>query len=327
MSSLDVVGSEGLTSDSKPQEDTEPYAISNTNPILKPFSLIECEKGYWILPRSGTTLRPSTDDRGVESWIFSLRESRVSLTLTPESDVASRMIETYGLICGASQAKWNRESLSWKTSQVSLVDLKPMDFRSSESSNRWVMSFSNELYLPEASELHTYENESSLSAFGLPTITASDASQGAVIGEQDTFYQTPKGRWRKINKKGTDGSAGLARELLLNLPTPSASDAEGGATETATWKNGRMIRVSDTTGTEFGAKLRDLAKTHEQFCPPSMPSNKSEALKNSSEDPIYLNPSFGEAMMGFPIDWSALSESETLSFLKSLAKSRSKSKP
>jgi hypothetical protein len=37
----------------------------------------------------------------------------------------------------------------------------------------------------------------------------------------------------------------------------------------------------------------------------------SEALRTCEGDPIYLNPSFAEAMMGFPPKWTDLDASET----------------
>jgi hypothetical protein len=44
------------------------------------------------------------------------------------------------------------------------------------------------------------------------------------------------------------------------LPTPTASDVEGGVSNPnqITQKNGRFVRTSNNTGTEFGAKLRDV---------------------------------------------------------------------
>lgn len=45
-------------------------------------------------------------------------------------------------------------------------------------------------------------------------------------------------------------------------------------------------------------------------------SRMSEGLRTSLEDPIYLNPSFGELAMGFPIGWTDLSASETPSIQK-----------
>jgi hypothetical protein len=96
----------------------------------------------------------------------------------------------------------------------------------------------------------------------LPTAVASDATTGAIIGKNDKFVITKTGMPRKINQNGTDGSVGLARLGKLGmLPTPLASDIEGGICNPnqISIKNGRYIRTSNT-GTEFGAKLRDVAQ-------------------------------------------------------------------
>jgi hypothetical protein len=58
----------------------------------------------------------------------------------------------------------------------------------------------------------------------LSTPTASDATQGAVIGKKDKFYRLPSGRMRKINGNGVDGSIGLAREIALTS-TSSQEDS------------------------------------------------------------------------------------------------------
>ena len=42
----------------------------------------------------------------------------------------------------------------------------------------------------------------------------------------------------------------------------------------------------------------------------------SEGLRTCSEDPIYLNPYFAEAAMGFPIGWTELKPAAMQSFLK-----------
>ncbi len=76
------------------------------------------------------------------------------------------------------------------------------------------------------------------------------------------------------------------------LPTPVASDVEGGVSDPRQIKNKgtRWVRVSDNTSTEFGAKLRDVA----------------QMLPNTDGKTSQLNPLFVEEMMGFPKNWTAL---------------------
>ena len=54
----------------------------------------------------------------------------------------------------------------------------------------------------------------------LPTATKSDATVGGIIGKDDKFKVTKTGTLRKINRKGIDGSIGLARYAKM-WPTPT----------------------------------------------------------------------------------------------------------
>jgi hypothetical protein len=70
---------------------------------------------------------------------------------------------------------------------------------------------------------------------------------------------------KKEQRFGNSGT--LAQEVQTGfiyqrgmLPTPTASDVEGGVSNPnqISQKNGRFVRTSNNTGTEFGAKLRDV---------------------------------------------------------------------
>jgi hypothetical protein len=69
------------------------------------------------------------------------------------------------------------------------------------------------------------------------------------------------------------------------LPTPTASDQYNGHKVGITYKNKRFIRTSQTTGTEFGAKLTDFYQ-----------------LVNGRN----LHPNFAEWMMNYPLEWTDL---------------------
>jgi len=69
------------------------------------------------------------------------------------------------------------------------------------------------------------------------------------------------------------------------LPTPTASDQFNGNTKGIEYRNKRIIRTSQTTGTEFGAKLTDFYR-----------------LING----VNLHPNFAEWMMGWPQGWTDL---------------------
>jgi hypothetical protein len=69
------------------------------------------------------------------------------------------------------------------------------------------------------------------------------------------------------------------------LPTPTASDQYNGNKIGISKKNKRIIRTSQTTGTEFGAKLTDFY-----------------VLINGRN----LHPRFAEWMMNWPLEWTDL---------------------
>lgn len=79
-----------------------------------------CRKAPWLLRLYGRMPRPSTARRGVESWIASLRESRVRETASPESESSKTTRVTSGLTRGASFGTWDRSSSFWRTCQGSL---------------------------------------------------------------------------------------------------------------------------------------------------------------------------------------------------------------
>jgi hypothetical protein len=80
-----------------------------------------------------------------------------------------------------------------------------------------------------------------------------------------------------------------AKEFGL-LPTPVASDSKGQTKNTIQYKNKRFVRVSQTTGTEFGARL----------------SGAYHLMTGN-----ILPTSFSEWMMGWPLGWTDLKPLET----------------
>ena len=103
--------------------------------------------------------------------------------------------------------------------------------------------------------------------------------QDGVCWEQRTLEQTIRGT-----------ESGL---LEQTFPTPVASDYKGGKSNTVHYKNQRFVRISNTTSTEFGAKL-------------------SAAYHLMTGNPLPEN--FSEWMMGWPLGWTDLKPLETDKF-------------
>jgi hypothetical protein len=163
----------------------------------------------------------------------------------------------------------------------------------------------------------------------LPTPMASDGTVSEVVSPDDTYYRTKGGTIRKVTRHGVDGTAGLPRTIQhipLMLPTPTAANAEGGDANTGTQvRDGRFVRVSESTGQVFGAKLNCAIHELRQVLPtPTSRDHKGprklETTVSKGRNPQTndlessllhglgigwkLQPSFVEWMMGYPQGWT-----------------------
>tara|TARA_Y100001938_G_scaffold114998_1_gene158146 strand:+ start:50 stop:637 length:588 start_codon:yes stop_codon:yes gene_type:complete len=98
-----------------------------------------------------------------------------------------------------------------------------------------------------------------------------------------------------ILEQHTNVTDGICLEFL---PTPTASDIDGGVAKDVQFKNGSFFRVNDK-GERWGVKLRDavlgyIIKNGEQ-----LNTNLTQTGEN-----MMLNPQFSELLMGFPLDWT-----------------------
>tara|TARA_Y100001937_G_scaffold31558_1_gene45191 strand:- start:320 stop:724 length:405 start_codon:yes stop_codon:yes gene_type:complete len=105
-----------------------------------------------------------------------------------------------------------------------------------------------------------------------------------------------------------------------SLPTPTASDVEGGVAKDVQHKNGNFFR-ENKEGVRWGVKLRDAVSILPKSLPtPSAHEHKYSMSKEDHQSgtclaamarkdrlsaptgkPMSLNPAFVEEMMGYPI--------------------------
>ena len=102
-----------------------------------------------------------------------------------------------------------------------------------------------------------------------------------------------------------------------SLPTPTASDVEGGIAKDVQYKNGRFFR-ENKKGVRWGVKLRDAlhslptptardykgrtsAKWNEKYGPKVLPD-----VLTQTGDHMSVSPYFLEEVMGYPIGWTEL---------------------
>ena len=123
------------------------------------------------------------------------------------------------------------------------------------------------------------------------------------------------------------------------LPTPRASDMEGGTIKDAKFKNGSFYR-ENKKGEKFGIKLRDAVSIlptpraaigmgmklskgmanleHKKYLETEIAADlhKSGEVQNTDStqtgENMYLNPSFVEEMMGYPLNWTLNKEFKDL---------------
>ena len=164
----------------------------------------------------------------------------------------------------------------------------------------------------ELYQLRTWEpvtNESECGLLPTPTTQDTIAHPNAKL--------TPNGR--RLSSKGTSHSLNLQDKLTM-LPTPTASDVEGGIAKDVQFKNNHFFR-QNKQGERWGVKLRDVA--------PHLPTPTARDYKDSGDNMNYekaskkyrlagvlnhthstltgegmnLNPHFVEEMQGYPIGW------------------------
>ena len=97
---------------------------------------------------------------------------------------------------------------------------------------------------------------------------------------------------------------------LVFLPTPRANDTrKRGKFDIQNARNGFPAAVRRLFLPTLGKnEARGSGKKRHLGSPHFRGAKMSEGLRTSKDDPTYLHPSFAEAVMGFPIGWSALKD-------------------
>lgn len=164
--------------------------------------------------------------------------SRANHTVKQEKDSERMMNATYGPKCLEQFGRFNRHGLWAKTFAGLLIGMT--GWYSTRSKLTWKLKgtkFNRMYFQLFPSTLPTEGIESGL----LRTPTAAEATNQSCSSQ--IYVQDQVGITKKL------------------LPTPTASDVVGGVSNPRQIidKGARWVRKSDNTGTEFGAKLRDVA--------------------------------------------------------------------
>jgi len=270
-----------------------------------------CRKGRSKRPRYGTTLPPLTGDLGAALWMSSLAGSRARIYPTQARAQASRKepAPVYGQRCSESFAMYDPATSLWRTSQLSLVE--GLD----EFLETW----------PRAGTTRTgiaYQHEALVPLTG-GTGCSLWPTPNAMPGTNDLNWEATDGRM-KPNKLGwavrawptptsrdhKDGSAESCANVPVNAllgravhyPTPEP----GGSLTQRTWRSPQARDVKNARAPEKWQSGERQPGLNDQVADKTAPDT---ATRNGQ-----LNPTWVEWLMGFPLGWTDLDVSVTLSY-------------
>ncbi len=241
-----------------------------------------CATATWIKRLSGRISAPSTVDRGVESWIASLRESRASRGVPPENARASTTSGTSERSLSESLTRWDRASSSWRTS-AGLFDSEPPIF-----SGDWPTSGSMRSGACFRARESAPLTDGSACSFW-PTATAGDAAStsaspystesgrhsGTTLTDAQRAWPTPSVADTTGGRKARSGAR--SNELLLNglaamWPTPQARDHKSAdSQESGNFKRKVEKGYSIDLNSQAVNWPNHIARDHKSDCPDASP--------------------------------------------------------
>lgn len=233
-------GPEASISDcTSPSQAIELFVMSSGMPTPQPLSWRGWKTKPWIKRLSGTTLPPSTANRGAASWISCMAAIHASPSASPEENSATKTQDTSGLTSPVSSEKSNRRFASSKTS-AGIYDWasnkRMMTFE------RWVIALRLACLQRKKSALPIDANDCS----SWPTAVATDGEKGGPNSNHGngtphlaaaavrTQWYTPDvpngGRVRPADMSETGAMAdgrkrqvGLENQARFVWPTPMAN--------------------------------------------------------------------------------------------------------
>jgi len=295
---LSAPESEASTSDSVPA-DFAPWVTSSGTPTQRPSSWRGWKTRDWIKLLSGATYRHSTLERGAAKWISSLPVTHASRSASQATELAPMTSDTYG-----------------RTSCESSSNPKPP------------CSFAR-------TSLDPFRLGSPTSS---PTLPKAGLMRSGIYSARQTWAHRTGAKgcssWptAKVQTGDYQYSSGDHAKPVLNLEgaakawaTPRARDDNRSPEAHLAWK-ARMgeshvsslqvmaamwatPRTSDTNGPgqhgDGAPDLRTQAATH------GLQVQKIAKGGPDTSQKAVLNPSFVEALMGLPRDWTVCAVSET----------------
>ena len=116
-------------------------------------------------------------------------------------------------------------------------------------------------------------------------------------------WPTPKAGNPGSRKPGTGGK--VLNEEAKKWPTPAQRDYKGGSIKTVRYKNGKPVRISNTTGENHGLTLDTASVLSHSTLQDQETETDGHTCSPSCR---RLNPLFAEHLMGLPLGWTCVSE-------------------
>lgn len=282
----------------------EPWLVLSGTATRRRFSWPGWKNRLWIKLLFGTISQPLMAQRGVDAWISSLRDSRVSRSPLPVNVKVLTMTGGSGLPSDGSSVTWDRDTCSWRTSPdlFGPGSLTSLPILPTSGSMRNGVCSPRPTLVPL-----TDGNDSGYSLW--PGVTAMDSMgsgrthRGADGYERMTLTDRAVRMWTTPTADDTSvrrsryaqGGTALSMQAVAMWPTPCARDGKG-----EPGPNAQM----DTLPAAVSRHV------------PTPPRNGNDGSPRAD-----LNPQFVAALMGVPWDWLTHSTSEaTDSSLRVLVK-------
>lgn len=229
--------------------------------------------GTWLQHLSGLTYEPSTLKPGVEAWISSLAAIPASPSALPAAEPGQTIPDTSGPKSCGSTATQEPATSSVRTS----LDTSALaSGKSSRTLPSWGRMSNGVCSRRQTLELPIAARDCS----SWPTATAGDAKSSGAAG-----YSTASGR-----HSGT-----TLTDAVKMWPTPVSSEARQGYQDRTRGKKG---------------SLESLTTVVVNFCL-SLQAQIASRLGFDTSTKVVLNPLFVEALMGFPVEFTAFEDSAT----------------
>ena len=271
----------------------------------------------WMRHLSTRMLRPSHTKSFVEEWTSSQVASLVNPSVKLELEKELKTLDIYTHTSVEESKNVNQELFSSKT-------LKELSAVKQQTENQ----FSTMCLKTWKDWVTKQRQEYSLRVKSASLIKEKESLSWATPNTMDTLPARTKEKLAQAKKKG--GCKNL-REKVMNFPTPSVSDPEGGSqAHRVEWTSkGAKLRKKGKSNMTYGAKLRDAVesfptptardwkdtpgtKTFRDMSLPKMiygckKGHQADQIKNNTNGKnLELNPNWVEQLMGLPVGWTDL---------------------